>query len=98
MDSTLGDLVREGREEMGLTRSRLAELTGISHTEIQRIELGARDCPSLRVLYQLSNVLGISMKEIFGAFGYNLAHDEYNKGYLDGYNACRKRVLKAVEQ
>lgn len=98
MNNKLGELVCEKREGLGLSRRRLAELIDISHTELARIESGARDCPSIKVLYRLSNVLGISMKEIFEIYGYNLEHDEYNKGYLDGYEACRERVLNVLDR
>ena len=42
----LGVYVREKRQEKKLSIRKLAELAGISHTEIKRIEDGTRKQPS----------------------------------------------------
>lgn len=50
--------LRRARAESGLSQSQLAERTGISHSEIYRLEAGARE-PRLRTIVELSRGLGI---------------------------------------
>ena len=47
---TLGEFVKNRRTELGMSRNLLAINTGISHTEVQRIETNERKMPSLKVL------------------------------------------------
>lgn len=50
--STVGDRIRERREELGLSQRELVE-PGISYAYISRIESGARD-PSVKALRKLA--------------------------------------------
>lgn len=50
--STVGDRIRERREELGLSQRELAE-PGISYAYISRIESGAHD-PSVKALRKLA--------------------------------------------
>jgi transcriptional regulator with XRE-family HTH domain len=65
----IGDYIRERRKEKNLTLRGLAELAGISHTEVFRIESGERKMPSVQVLLQLAKALGVSNTEMFRKAG-----------------------------
>jgi transcriptional regulator with XRE-family HTH domain len=65
----IGDFIRERRKEKDLTLRGLAELAGISHTEIYRIESGERKMPSVQVLLQLAKALGVTNSEMLRMAG-----------------------------
>ena len=52
MSQKLGDLIRNGRREQGLSQKDLARKIGVSHTFISHIEAGRREptLPKLRLL------------------------------------------------
>lgn len=66
----VGDLIRLTRRKRNLSQRRLSLLTGISNTEIKRIEDGTRKNPSPRVLKLLSEALGLSYDDLMKAAGY----------------------------
>lgn len=66
----LGELIRELRKKRGFTQRQLAQLAGISNTEVKRIEDGKRKQPSQEILKKLAKPLGISYEEILKAAGY----------------------------
>ena len=61
---TLGEFIKNKRTELGMSRNLLATKTGISHTEVQRIETNARKMPSLKVLCALANALNVSQEDL----------------------------------
>ena len=66
----LGVYVREKRQEKKLSIRKLAELAGISHTEIKRIEDGTRKQPSPQVVRSIASALGVPYEELMIAAGY----------------------------
>lgn len=65
----LAKYIYKKRLESGLTRNALAKKTGISHTEIKRIEEGKRKAPSCSHLKLIADVLGISIYEMLETAG-----------------------------
>lgn len=65
----LAKYIYEKRLESGLTRNALAKRTGISHTEIKRIEEGHRKAPSCSHLKLIADVLGVSIYEMLETAG-----------------------------
>lgn len=61
---SLGEVIRQRRTACRLSRTGLARLCGISHTEICRIESGEREVPSLRHLYALADALQLSREQL----------------------------------
>lgn len=57
--------VRQAREAKGLTQWRLAELVGVDHSMVNRIESGQR-MPSMDLANRLADVLGLSLDRMFG--------------------------------
>ena len=61
-----GDLLREAREDRGMSRRDLAEATNLSYPYISQLETGYR-MPSPAAIQTLSRVLGVSLDAIFAA-------------------------------
>lgn len=59
-------ILKELREKAGMTRSQLAEKSGVSYNSIKAYEYGARDIQeaSYRNLKRLADVFGVSVEEI----------------------------------
>ncbi|MFZ6013405.1 MAG: helix-turn-helix domain-containing protein [Bacteroidota bacterium] len=55
----LGKVIRQVREEKGVTQERLAELAEVDRTYIYRIESGKRS-PSVDIIFRLADALKIS--------------------------------------
>ena len=55
--------IREFREGRGLTQEQLAEMVGVSHATIGRLERSAQDC-KLSIITRVSEALGMSVSEI----------------------------------
>lgn len=68
--SVIGDFLQTAREEQQLSIRTLAKLTGISHSEINKIENGERAMPSPMHLKAIAKVLGINQIECFKKAGY----------------------------
>lgn len=66
----LGDYLKEKRKEKGLSQRKLAELSGVSNTEISRLESGDRQNPSPKTLKAISPYLGVSYSELLKEAGY----------------------------
>jgi transcriptional regulator with XRE-family HTH domain len=61
---TIGHNIRKHRLEKRLTQQYLATRTGLSGSEISRLENGKRNI-SLKLLLQIADILGIPPAEIF---------------------------------
>lgn len=59
--SKLGTIVRERREELGLTQSRLAQLSGLSRQTLVGLEAGALNDLGFNRVAQLLTVLGLDL-------------------------------------
>jgi DNA-binding XRE family transcriptional regulator len=57
----LSNTVKRQRSEMGLSQERLAELTGLSHTTINELEMGKLKDLSLTCAERLVNTLGFGL-------------------------------------
>ena len=67
---TLGEFIKKKRTEIGMSRNLLATKTGISHTEVQRIETNERKMPSLKVLCALADALNVPQEDLLKVAGY----------------------------
>lgn len=64
-DLELGKKIAARREELGMSRKQLAEMTNLSYPYIAQIETGYR-LPSTKHQVVMSKVLGMSLDELFG--------------------------------
>ena len=63
--SITGDRIKESRENQGLSKTKLAEKTGLTLSAISQFESGERD-PSLESLKKLADALQVSADYIMG--------------------------------
>lgn len=63
----LGDRLKLRRQEMGYSQEKLAELAGLHPTHIGRIER-AEKTVTIKSLYKIVKILGLSMEELFKNF------------------------------
>jgi transcriptional regulator with XRE-family HTH domain len=63
--ANVGDSLRAGREQRGLTLDQLAEVSGLSKAHLSRLESGERQ-PSIAALLELSAALGLRVSELLG--------------------------------
>ena len=65
-DAVLGERVRQAREDKGLQQHELAKRIGASKGYMCQVETGAK-VPSVPVLLNIANQLGVSIDWLFGA-------------------------------
>jgi transcriptional regulator with XRE-family HTH domain len=63
---TLGTVVRRLREDRGFTQIDLAQRARMSQGYLAALERGLRTNPSLRMLHQLANALGVPVTDLLG--------------------------------
>lgn len=66
---TVGQMITEAREKVGLSKNQLGELAKVSHTEIARIESGEREIPNPKTLRKISKHIGINYNDLMYAAG-----------------------------
>lgn len=66
----LAEVLKRKRISLGLSQRELGRLSGVSHTEIFRIENGERLEYNLTILLKLCDVLGVNIIELLMATGY----------------------------
>ena len=67
LNTSLGERLRQARNERDLTLRQLSSRTGLSVSLISQIEL-ARSSPSVATLFKLSRALKIRLSELFSGF------------------------------
>ena len=66
----LGEFLKDKRKQKRLSQRQLAEYSGVSNTEISRLEAGTRQKPSPKVLSAIAPHLGVSYGELLKMAGY----------------------------
>lgn len=62
--SGFGSIIKNRREELGLSLKQIEEQTGISPSYINRIEKGQRKAPSYRIIEQLAKALDLPVSKL----------------------------------
>ena len=70
----IGEMIKKRREKLGFSQRQLAYLSGVSNTEIKRIEDGDRKQPSQEILKKLATPLRINYEELLKAAGYYVSN------------------------
>ena len=89
----VGDRLRFFREQKQISTNKLANLAGISQSYVRDIELGNKN-PTIEVLFQLCQTLGISLKDFFDDESLNLTNDPLIQRIYQ-LNASQKESLLA---
>lgn len=66
------EMVHDRREELGLSKRKLGELTGLSHTFIAKLEAGQYESASAETLMTFAEALDIPPADLFSLAGYRL--------------------------
>jgi transcriptional regulator with XRE-family HTH domain len=66
---TLGEYVRQKREEAGLSQRQLAQEAGVSFSNISRLESGFHTSPTPGLLKNIADVLDIDLAELLAYLG-----------------------------
>lgn len=74
---TLGSYIQEIRQRQNLSTRKLATISGVSHSEISKIETGKRQTPLPNTLSLLSEALNISPLKLYYLAGY-INEEEYS--------------------
>ena len=104
----IGNIIREQRENLNVSKRALARMVGISDTEIKRIEDGMKKTYNLNILRKICNVLDINMNELLFENPKNNCknHQDFTKNYTikviqplkKSYDIEAKNDLEAVEK
>lgn len=65
-----GDYIKRKRLEKGMSQRQLAAVSGVSNSEISRIEAGGRQNPSPAVLGLIAKALDVPYEELLAEAGY----------------------------
>lgn len=97
--SLIGDYIFNVRQEQQISIRYLAKLTGVSHSEINKIENGERANPSPIHLKAIATVLGINQIECLKMAGY-IDEDVYvtPPEYLSQYSPDEVEKIKAYAE
>lgn len=96
--SQIGDYLQKVRQEQQISIRRLAALTDISHSEINKIENGERTNPSPLNLKTIAKVLGINQIECFKIAGY-IDPDEHSlDDYFSDFSSEETEQIKAYAE
>jgi transcriptional regulator with XRE-family HTH domain len=79
--SALGYLLRNLREERGLSLREIAQLAGIDHAYVHRLETGAKESPSDDVMSKLIRALKAPRREA-EMVRYLAAHTDTDAGFV----------------
>lgn len=72
MNRGIGDYIRSLRLKKGITQRDLANRSGLSASEICKIETGSRNKPAVEALRAIAPVLGVTLQDLL-----------YRSGYID---------------
>lgn len=75
--TTLGQLIREKRQHVGISQEELAARSGLDRTYISGVERGVRN-PSLTALLKIANGLQMSVADLLHGLEAGLSGDERN--------------------
>lgn len=68
----LGKLIREAREDMGLTLRALGELSGLDFSTVAKMERGEFRAPDPVKLQKLARTLELDVEDIYALAGYTM--------------------------
>jgi transcriptional regulator with XRE-family HTH domain len=95
---TLASRVRKGRERAGLTLREAANLVGIHHSVLGRIEVGEVTNPAPRVVESLAEVLELDTGELLGFIGVKDRVPEPKLYFRKAYNLSDEDAEAAARQ
>ncbi|MGH8903160.1 MAG: helix-turn-helix domain-containing protein [Egibacteraceae bacterium] len=97
--NSLGDYVRQAREQAGLSVRQLAAEAGVAASNISRIENGETTLPTLELLKRIADVLDIDLAELLEYRGISLpkSPDRLNAYLRQQYQLPDKGIQEAQQ-
>ena len=95
--SSLGQFIKSKRESSGLSLKKLSSATGISDTEILKIEKGTRKKPSWEHLCKIAKALDFHPFEVLLNAGYISENDIHPPLLINGLDELNEQQLKTVQ-
>lgn len=92
-NKTVGQMITEAREKVGLSKNQLAELANVSHTEIARIESGERAVPNPKTLRKISQFIGVNYNDLMYAAGLGTQVSPLNPFLKRYYSSLKGKQL-----
>lgn len=93
----LGQFIKSKRESSGLSLKKLSSATGISDTEILKIENGTRQKPSWEHLCKIAKALHFHPFEVLLNAGYISESDIHPPSLISGLEDLNKQQLHTVQ-
>jgi transcriptional regulator with XRE-family HTH domain len=103
----LGALIRNRREELGLSTRQLAEQAGMNFATVARIEQGQFAAPGPDKLARIAEALGLNTADLFGLADYTVPDDlpsfqpylrskyrDMPSGAVEDLNKAFERIIK----
>ena len=106
-NTSLGKLIHDTREKMGLSQRELARQANMDYAEISRIESGKRLKPNVLYLKGISETLNLSMVDLMKLAGYNKIDIDWGKqlkstkdyqNQIESYKRFYFDVLEYIEE
>ena len=109
-NTSLGKLIHDTREKLGLSQRELARQANMDCAEISRIESGKRLKPNILYLKNIAEILNLSMVELMKLAGYNEIDINWGKDFsnrrtttdyqkqIESYKNFYFDVLKHIEE
>lgn len=93
----LGQFIKSKRESSGLSLKKLSSATGISDTEILKIENGTRKKPSWEHLCKIAKALNFHPFEVLLSAGYISENDIHPPLLINGLEDLNEQQLNTVQ-
>lgn len=74
---TLGELIKNQREKLGISQRELSRQTGVDNNTIAKLEKGMRKKPNILSLKKIAYTLNIDLKKILKLAGYSPEDIDY---------------------
>lgn len=88
-NTKIGEVIKFFRIKNDMSQSMLADLVGVSRTEISKIEIGVRKTINKQLLKKICNILSINFDKLIQSFG------DSNKGNeLKKYKVTIKEIIE----
>lgn len=94
----IGVYIETLRNKKGLSMRELGNLSGVSHSEISRIESGERVKPTAKILGKLSPHLSISNEKLLAVAGYIPRHEIMAAHDLSSYTNITREMQSMIRE
>jgi len=94
---SLGFFIKNKRESVGYSMRKLSSISGVSDSEIMKIENGERKNPGCQNLCRIAEALDVSPVEIFLKAGYLSENDVYPCTRIRGIDSLGENDIEMVQ-